>query len=157
MLIIYHYNDVTMGEMASQVTSLTIVYSAVYMGADQRKHQSPASLAFVRGIHRGPVNSPHKWPITRKMFPWRHHGFNVFQNQGYLSDVKYRNMQVFAKKYKNQHDWRLLCPINNSCLGTDISWMALNYAGHYPWKYRSRLSCQIFPGAPFTNRVPPWI
>ena len=37
---------------------------------DQRKHQSSASLAFVRGIHRGPVNSPHKWPVTRKMFPF---------------------------------------------------------------------------------------
>ena len=54
----------------SQITSLTIVYSAVYSGEDQRKHQSSASLAFVRGIHRGPVNSPHKWPVTRKMFPF---------------------------------------------------------------------------------------
>ena len=36
----------------------------------QRKHQSPASLAFVWGIHRGPVNSPHKWPVTRKMSPF---------------------------------------------------------------------------------------
>ena len=65
-----HYNDVIMGTMASQITSLTIVYSAVYSGADQRKHQRPASLAFVRGIHRGLVNSPHKWPVTRKMFPF---------------------------------------------------------------------------------------
>ena len=59
-----------MGSMASQITSLTIVYSAVYLGADQRKHQSSASLAFVWGFHRGPVNSPHKWPVTRKMFPF---------------------------------------------------------------------------------------
>ena len=59
-----------MGTIASQITSLTIVYSAVYSGADQRKHQSSASLAFVRGISRGPVNSPHKWPVTRKMFPF---------------------------------------------------------------------------------------
>ena len=56
--------------MASQITSLTIVYSIVYSDADQRKHQSSASLAFVWGIHRGPVNSPHKWPVTRKMFPF---------------------------------------------------------------------------------------
>ena len=41
-----------------------------YSGADQRKHQSSASLAFVRGIHRWPVNSPHKGPVTRKMFPF---------------------------------------------------------------------------------------
>ena len=59
-----------MDSIASQITSLTIVYSAVYSAADQRKHQSSASLAFVRGIHRGPVNSPHKGPVTRKMFPF---------------------------------------------------------------------------------------
>ena len=65
-----HYNDVIMGSIASLITSLTIVYSTVYSDADQRKHQSSASLAFVWGIHRGPVNSPHKWPVTRKMFPF---------------------------------------------------------------------------------------
>ena len=59
-----------MGMMASQMTSLTIVYSIIYSDADQRKHQSSASLAFVQGIHRGPVNSPHKWPVTQKMFPF---------------------------------------------------------------------------------------
>ena len=64
-----HYNDVIMGTIASQTTSLAIVYSTVYSDPDQRKHQSPASLAFVRGIHQRPVNSPHKWPVTRKMFP----------------------------------------------------------------------------------------
>ena len=64
------YSDVIMIAMASQITSLTIVYSTVYSGADQRKHQSSASLAFVRGIHRRPVNSPHKWPVTSKMFPF---------------------------------------------------------------------------------------
>ena len=59
-----------MSAMASQITSLTIVYSIVYPDAKyQRKHQSSASLAFVRGIHRGPVNSPHKGPVTRKMCP----------------------------------------------------------------------------------------
>ena len=68
--VILHYGDVIMGAIASQITSLTIVYSTVYSDADQRKHQSTASLAFVRGIHRGPVNSPHKWPVTRKMFPF---------------------------------------------------------------------------------------
>ena len=53
---------------ASQITSLTIVYSTVYSGADQRKHQSSVSVAFVRGIHRWSVNSPYEGPITRKMF-----------------------------------------------------------------------------------------
>ena len=66
----FHYCDVIMGAVASQITSITIVYSTVYSDADQRKHQSSASLAFVRGIHRGLVNSPHKCPVTRKMFPF---------------------------------------------------------------------------------------
>ena len=56
--------------MVSQITSLTNVDSTVYSGADQRKHQSSASLAFVRGIHRRPMNSPHIRPVTRKMFPF---------------------------------------------------------------------------------------
>ena len=67
--LVMHYSDVIMNAMVSQITSLTIAYSTVYSGADQRK-QSSASLAFVRGIHRWPVNSPHKWPATRKMFPF---------------------------------------------------------------------------------------
>ena len=58
-----------MGMMASQITNLTIVYSTVNSSTDQRKHQSSTSLAFMRGIHRWPVNSPHKWPVSRKMFP----------------------------------------------------------------------------------------
>ena len=59
-----------MSEIASQITSLTIVYSTVHLGADQSKHQSSASLAFVREIHRWPVNFPHKWPVTRKKIPF---------------------------------------------------------------------------------------
>ena len=59
-----------MGAMASQITSLTVVYSTVYSGADQRKHQSSVPLAIVQGIHRWPVNSPQKWPVTRKIFPF---------------------------------------------------------------------------------------
>ena len=69
-LCIYHYSDVIMGGMASQITSLTIVYSTVYSSTDQRKHQSSASLAFVGGIHQWPVKSPHKGPVTRKMLPF---------------------------------------------------------------------------------------
>ena len=65
-----HYCGVIMGAVASEITSLTIVYSTVYSDADQRKHQSSVSLAFVWGIYLGSVNSPHKWPVTRKMFPF---------------------------------------------------------------------------------------
>ena len=64
-----HYDDVIMSPMAFQITSLTIVFSTVYSGTDESKHQSSALLAFVRWIHRWTVNSPHKWPVTRKLFP----------------------------------------------------------------------------------------
>ena len=86
-----HYGDVVMGTVASQITSLTIVYSTVYSGADQRKHQSSASLALVRGIHRGPVNSPHKWPVTRKMFPFD----DIIMNQGISSHA----IELFLPEY----------------------------------------------------------
>ena len=65
-----HYTDVIMSVMASQITNFKIVYSNVYLGAGKRKHQSSTSLAFVRGIHRSPVNSLEKGPVTRKMFPF---------------------------------------------------------------------------------------
>ena len=58
-----------MSPMASQITSFTIVYSTVYSGTDQRKHQSSASLALCGGIHRSSVNSPHKGSDV-KMFPF---------------------------------------------------------------------------------------
>ena len=69
-VLVCHYSDVIMGTMASQITSLMNVYSTVYSDADQRKYQSSASLAFVRAIHQWPVNSPHKGPVTMKMFPF---------------------------------------------------------------------------------------
>ena len=64
-----HYNDAIMSAMASQITGVFIVNSTVSSGADQRKHQSSASLALVRGIHRWPGNPPHKGRVTWKMFP----------------------------------------------------------------------------------------
>ena len=85
-----HYNGVIMTTIASQITSLTIVYSTVYSDADQSKHQSSASLAFVWGIHRGPVNSPHKWPVTRKMFPFD----DVIMANWKVVDFSYKDMAI---------------------------------------------------------------
>ena len=59
-----------MSVMVFQITSVSVVYLSVCSGADQRKHGSSASLDFVRGIHRWPVNSPQKGQVTRKMFPF---------------------------------------------------------------------------------------
>ena len=63
-----HYCDVIMGAIASKIISLTIVYSTVYSDADQRKHQSSASLAFVWGIHRWPVPSD---DVIMPKLPWQ--------------------------------------------------------------------------------------
>ena len=65
-----HYSDVIMSTMAYQNTGVSIVCSTVCSGTYQWKHQSPASLAFVRGNHRWPVDSHRKRPVTRKMFPF---------------------------------------------------------------------------------------
>ena len=125
-----------MGTIASQITSLTIVYSTVYSDADQRKHQSSASLAFVRGIHRGPVNSPHKWPVTRKMFsfydvimiyysyvisaPWHFRGLasRLFVQQLVQCNNKYllsSSSLVITVRYDNLrcHQWQQSCQIDS--------------------------------------------
>ena len=58
-----------MTTIASQITSLTVVYSTVYSDADQSKHQKLRVTGLCVGNSPGPVNSPHKGPVTRKMFP----------------------------------------------------------------------------------------
>ena len=104
-LVIY-YDDVRMGAIASQITSLTIVYSIVYSDADQRKHQSSASLAFVRGIHRGPVNSPHKWPVTRKMFPFD----DVIMSQTNVTDIYFWAFPLVNLPWGECHKNSIFCP-----------------------------------------------
>ena len=90
-----------MSMIASQITSLAIVYSIVYSDVDQRKHQSSASLAFVRGIHRRPVNSPRKWPVTRKMFPFDD-VIMVYKCQGWIYDAyicEKDNESYFSRRF----------------------------------------------------------
>ena len=65
-----HYSDVIMSAMASQITGVSIVYSIICSGADQRKYKSSASLAFVWVTNRWPVDPPHEGPVARKMFPF---------------------------------------------------------------------------------------
>ena len=106
-----HYDDVKMDAMASQITSLTIVYST-----EQSKHQSSAPLAFVWGIHRGPVNSPQKWLVTRKMFPFddvimvAYHMTPLGKSVGYLSLImvlypKLYPMVLYPKLYPKINVW----------------------------------------------------
>ena len=100
-----HYCDVMMGMIASEITSLTIVFSNVYSDADQRKHQSSSSLTFVRGIHRGTVNSPHKWPVTRKMFPFDDVIINVrILTHNNVSSWYAQNLRVVCISYIYQYN-----------------------------------------------------
>ena len=86
-----------MTAMAFQITGALIVRSTVCSGADQRKHQSPASLAYVRGIQRSPVNFPHKGPVTRKMFPFlRHHGY-IITYLVIMQHIEFRKLFVIYK------------------------------------------------------------
>ena len=85
--------------IASQITSLTIVYSTVYSPADQIKHQSPASLAFVRGIHRWPANSPHKGTVTRNMFPFD----DVIMQKNYIDLHSWVDSTISTKCANNTH------------------------------------------------------
>ena len=66
----------------------------VCSGVDQRKHQRSTSLAFVRGIHRWPVNSPHKEPVTRKMFPYDHVIMNSFKRGAPVQSTSTRSSNL---------------------------------------------------------------
>ena len=70
----HHYSEVIISEMASPITSVWIIYSTIYLGADQGKHQSSASLALVRGIHQWLVNSPGRASNMENVFiSWHHY------------------------------------------------------------------------------------
>ena len=137
-----HYDDVTMSLMASKFTSLAIVYPTVYSGAEQREHQSFASLAFVRGIHRGPVNSPHKWPVTRKMFPFDY----VIMIVGWPRSIKMLNLQLrpywSMKDNLPIHDG--LITRGNRIIIPEKSWEQRLYLRYMP---------DIFTGDPPHNRA----
>ena len=114
-----------MSSMVSQITNVSSVYSNTCSGADQRKHQHSASLAFVRGIHRGPVNSPHKGPVTRKMFPFDY----VIMTSIYFPEM------FKLRHHDNLHGYYMLC-----------SWISLWYlVSPIPRKYsfERRFVCKI--------------
>ena len=92
-LLSSHYSDIIMGMIVSQFASLTIAYSNVNSGADQIKHRSSASLAFVLEIHWWPVNSLHKWPVTQKMFPFDDVIMVNLQPKAYMQ-CAYRNSEI---------------------------------------------------------------
>ena len=120
----FHYSNVIMGSMGSEIYGVSIVYSTVCPGADQRKHQSSAPLAFVKGIYRWPVNSLHKVPVTLKMFPFddvimRHNGV------GLLYFVVGETPYPFT--WMNNHRSYVILSIFTHCAWRFITRFELNY------------------------------
>ena len=132
-----HYNDVIMGAIASQITSLTIVYSTFYSDADQRKHQSSASLAFVPGIHWGLVNSLREWPVTRKMFRFDDVIMDAIDiiimkhNWSCISIIHHHSFQNIDKGLLMAHLWCVIC-------GT--FWE--NHVKNFHWKKKYKLKAK---------------
>ena len=119
-----------MGTIASQITSLTIVYWTVYSGANQRKHQSSASPAFVLRIHRWPVYSPHTRPETRKMFPFD----DVIMHR---NSTRYQQRHLFQENF----NWCNFEMCNQNTPGSSTStaplWFNLNLSmGKYNIHYK---------------------
>ena len=125
-----------MSAMVSQITGVTIVFSTVCSGADQRKRHS-ASLTFVRGIHRWPLNSPHKWPVTRKMFPFDD-VFMIVTIQWVMSSGSY-NWGHHPHPRTGLHGPR--CPPSEKGIEAEEKWQSLSRPHFQPqfleWKWRN--------------------
>ena len=127
-----HYNAVIMSAMASRITSISNIYSTVCSGADQRKHQSSASLAFVLGIHWWPVNSPYKWPVTRKMFHLITSSWKVLEPMGGQCQDIYGHSDTVMRQWGRTADY---CPCSQTVV------VNLNLRPDQPWvaHYKSPL------------------
>ena len=117
-----YYGDVIMSAMVSQITVVSFVCSTVCSGADQRKHQSSAWLAFVRGIHRWPVDSPNKWPVTWKMSKWcRDVNFSILQTCReivYIYIYSTTKIQRFKRYHHGlNHYYRQVSSIRRTLIG----------------------------------------
>ena len=128
-----------------------MVYSTVYSDTDQRKHQSSASLAFVRGIHREPVYSLHKWPVTRKVFPFD----DVIMNGREMWQVDSVPMIIKTNTERNlrTHEIGLVtlslswCTSNTtrSTLSAILSYPGQTCSIHFPYRH-AMMYCLSDPG-----------
>ena len=119
-----------MRAMASRITSLTILYSSVCSGADKRKHQGYASLAFVRGIHRWPGNTPHKCPVTWNMFSfddvimsWGLFASHFYKYVDHHIIIFWRNIKVYIHlptKIASLAQDKYLCVLHSRSIYLDI-------------------------------------
>ena len=110
----FHYIDVIMTTMASQITSLTVVYSIVYSDADKKTSKLRVTGLCV-GNSPGPVNSPHKGPVTRKVFP--------FDDVIMLLDICLPIHAGIKEQDCTHHAWLALSIyIYGSCNSTKLDW-----------------------------------
>ena len=138
LLVHNHYCDVIMGAITSQITSVTTIYSTVHSDADQRKNQSSASLAFVRGIHRRPVNSPHKCPVMRWMIPFDN-GIMVTPVVAWLTshwtpNVEYNELHA----WKNGPVTREMFPCHDFFMPCDVNYNVQCHDDVIKWKHFPR-------------------
>ena len=110
-----HYNDVIMGAIASQITNLTIVFSTVYWAADQRKHQSSVSLAYVRGNSAGTGEFPAQMASNAENVSiwWRHHDFDalIFSKNPHKSLPHSLPVRVrYGVSFACPNSWFIFCP-----------------------------------------------
>ena len=121
-LLTVHYNDVIMSAVTSQITSVSIICSAVGSDADQRKHQSSASLAFVWGIHWWPMNFSYKRAVTRKMFPFDHVIMKIWNGNGAMAHIAI--LQTIAENKKLHSYLQIGIPVpGKNCWISDIKWL----------------------------------
>ena len=139
-----YYSDVIMSAMASQITAVSIIYSTAWSGVDQRKHQSSVSLAFVRGIHRWPVDSPHKGPVTQKMFPFD----DIIMITVYLISIRHFRVGSIPNRHRSEGLRYLGClTLFMSTTATFAPSSAYRFARDFP----------IPAPAPVTSTTRPWM
>ena len=130
--LVMHYRDIIMSATAPQFTSGSIVYSTCYSGTD-KKHQSSASLAFVTGLHQWPVDSPHKGPITRKMFPCD----DVIMDKG-NDGITFANVIMYLSHVSCYWWWKMLCLVQ-SFPAVIVLFLARTFFAYICWKSRWRM------------------
>ena len=155
----YHHSDAITSVMASQITSLTIVYSSVYSDADQRKHQSSASLACCEGY--SPLTG--EFPAQRASNPenvsiwWHLHdtwfrGQVVFKHWSILPGLHWYNHTMALKQI--QHPWRIRVNQSHCCINDNMTAAKQNtkkqctYSRDIPyfglWKYSHKHNSACF-------------
>ena len=126
MLSLEHYRDVIMGAIVSQITSLTIFYSTIYSGADQRKKSKLRVTGLCAGNSPVAVNSPHKGPVTRKMFPFDDVVMTILILHDY--DTLQRDKSHYSRCHRSDVGRSKLCGHQPDALAAELTNRSRLYA-----------------------------